>query len=228
MRHDGGMSRRRRGRTRALQQAAKLGSAVRIQRTTEGMSVLEAAIRAGIAHSTWERIEGGSPSVTVTNLVAATDAVGLDLVLQTYPGRPTSLRDSGQLAIAQALASIADSSYRITMEQRAGEHGEAIDLVLWGANEVIATEIERAATDWQAQYRRACLKRDWLAARTDRPVRLVFVFADTKRNRAALSPFSVAIAQALPAGTSAVLRAIRTGSRLGSDGLCWFRERTAA
>ena len=206
----------------------RIGSAVRVQRTTENLTLTAASRRAGIARSTWVRIEAGSPTATLSSLVAATDAVGLDLVCQTYPGRPTSLRDSGQLAIAQVLAQMADTSYSVTMEHRAGDHGEAIDLVLWGANEVIATEIERAATDWQAQYRRACLKRDWLAARTDRPVRLVFVFADTKRNRAALSPFSVAITQALPAGTSAVLRAIRTGARLGSDGLCWFRERTAA
>jgi transcriptional regulator with XRE-family HTH domain len=221
------MSGRRRGRRRAAQQAARVGDAVHLQRVTEGLSLSEAARRAGIARSTWERIEAGVASVTLANLAAATEAVGLDLVCQTYPGRPTSLRDSGQLAIAQALAAIADSSYRVTFEQRAGDHGEAIDLVLWGAAEVLAIEIERIAADWQGQYRRASMKRDWLAAQTDRPVRLVIVLADTRRNRTSLAPFELAIAQAFPAGTGAVLRSIRSGTRLGSDGLCWFRNRPA-
>lgn len=178
-----------------------------------------------MARSTWERIESGTPTVTLTNLVAATEAVGLDLVLQTYPGRATSLRDSGQLGIAQAIASIADQAWRATFEHRAGDHGEAIDLVLWGRDEVLAIEIERMAVDWQGQYRRASLKRDWLAARTDRPVRLVMVLADTRRNREALSPFADLLGRTFPAGSAAVTRAIRDGSRLGSDGLHWFRPR---
>ena len=157
-------------------------------------------------------------------MVAATDAVGLDLVIQTYPGRPTRLRDSGQLSIAQELASIAHGTWRVRVEQRAGDHGEAIDLVLWGRDEVLAIEIERRAVDWQAQYRRASLKRDWLAARTDRPVRLVLVLAETRRNREALSPFTGLIGQSLPAGSAAVTRAIRDGTALGSDGLRWHRS----
>ena len=208
-----------------MQQASRVGDAVQLQRVTEGVSLSEASRRAGIARSTWERIEAGAPSVTLANLVAATETVGLDLVCQTYPGRATSLRDSGQLAIAQALAAIADSGYKVTFEHRAGDHGEAIDIVLWGAREVLAIEIERIAADWQAQYRRASLKRDWLASQTDRPVRLVMVFADRRRNRIALAPFAGAIAQALPAGTAAVLRTVRSGGPLGSDGLCWFRSR---
>lgn len=218
------VGRRRRGLDRSRQQAARLGRALRLQRTAEGLNRTDAARRAGIARSTWERIESGEPSVTLGNMVAATDAVGLDLVIQTYPGRPTSLRDSGQLTIAQELASIAHDTWRATLEQRAGEHGEAIDLVLRRRDEVLAIEIERWAVDWQAQYRRASLKRDWLAARTDRPVRLVLVLADTRRNRAALSPFAGLIGQTLPAGSAAVTRAIRDGSTLGSDGLRWHRS----
>lgn len=189
------------------------------------MTCAAAAKRAGLARSTWERIERGSPSLTLATLVAAADAVGLDLVCQTYPGREPGLRDSGQLAVAQQLARVAAPSWRVTLEERTGDHGEAIDLVFWGPSEVLAVEIERLLLDWQAQSRRWRAKRDWLAERHARPVRLVIVVADTRRNRAALHAFGPMVQQVLPAGTRAVMTAIRSGSPLGSDALCWLRER---
>lgn len=97
--------------------------------------------------------------------------------------------------------------------------------MLWGSAEIIAIEIDRFLLDWQAQLRRWTAKRDWLAARHARPVRLVVVAADTRRNRAAIVPFAPTITRLLPAVTRAVMNAIRTGAPLGSDGLCWIRER---
>lgn len=182
-------------------------------------------MRAGLARSTWERIELGSPSVTLAALAAATDSVGLDLVCQTYPGREPRLRDAGQLGVAQWLQGIAHESWRTSLEQPAGDRGECVDLVLWGSAEIIVIEIERFLLDWQAQLRRWTAKRDWLAARHARPVRLVIAVRDTRRNRAVVAPFSAAIGQTLPAGTRAVTQAVKTGAPLGSDGICWIRER---
>jgi transcriptional regulator with XRE-family HTH domain len=215
---------RRRGRDRTSQLARSIGQGVRLERITLGLSRVEASARAGLARSTWDTIERGAASSTLASLVAATGAVGLDLVCRIYPGRPPGLRDSGQLAIAQALAAIAHPTWRVSFEQRAGDHGEAIDEVFWGPDEIIATEIERYALDWQSQFRRDSLKRDWLAANESRPVRLVVVVLDSKQNRSALSPFAAALKLALPAGTRQVMHAIRTGTPLGSDGLCWFRQ----
>jgi hypothetical protein len=163
--------------------------------------------------------------VTFANLVAASDAVGLDLVCQTYPGRPPGLRDSGQLAIAQHLRDLAHASWHVTLEEPAGDHGEAVDLVFWGPMEIIAVEVERLLIDWQSQARRWSAKRAWLAARHARPVRLVIVVSDAPRNRAAVRPFSDLIGRTLSAGTRSVIQALRTGSALGGDGLCWVRER---
>ena len=188
------------------------------------MTRATAAKRAGVARSTWERIEAGDPAVTASALVAVTDAVGLDLVLQTYPGREPGLRDSGQLALAQVIAAMASPSWRVTLEEPAGEHGEAVDVTLWGAREIVATEIERLFVDWQAQLRRWSAKRDWLAAHHSLPVRLVVVAADTRRNRAAVAPFQAVIHHTFPAGSRTVLNAIKSGSPLGADGLCWMRR----
>lgn len=218
------MTRRRRGRDRAVQQAASIGRGVRLARASTAMTRASASQRAGIARSTWDRIEAGDPSVTLAALAAATDAVGLDLVLQAYPGREPRLRDSGQLEFAQAMAGMAGPSWRVTLEEPAGEHGEAVDLVLWSAAEIVAVEIERMLVDWQAQLRRWLLKRDWLAARHSRPVRLVVLVADTHRNRAAVAPFGALIRSTLPMGSRAVLHAVRSGSPLSADGLCWMRQ----
>ncbi|HVM25654.1 MAG TPA: helix-turn-helix transcriptional regulator [Candidatus Limnocylindrales bacterium] len=217
------MARRRRGAERAQKQAAAAARSIRHARCVAGMTRESASARAGIARSTWERIEGGATNVTFANLVAAADAVGLDLVCQMYPGHEPGLRDSGQLAMAAMLSDMAGPGWRITLEEPAGDHGEAIDQVFWGASEILAVEIERFLLDWQAQSRRWALKRDWLAARHARPVRLVVVVTDTRRNRAAVGPFLPVIERALPAGSRAVLQAIRTGEPLGTDGLCWMR-----
>lgn len=218
------MTRRRRGADRARDQARKLGEALRLARAISGLARAAASERAGLARSTWERIEAGSPAVTLAALVAATDAVGLDLVCQTYAGRRPSLRDSGQLAIAQLLAAQSNPAWRVTMEETAGDHGEAIDQVFWSSTEIVAAEIERSILDWQGQFRRAALKRDWLAARHSRAVRLVLVLEDTRRNRAAMAPWEPIVTKSLPLRSRAILAAIRSGRPLGADGLCWVRR----
>ena len=88
------MARRRRGRDRAYEQGRRLGRSVRLERKILGLSRADASRRAGVALSTWARLESGSPSVTLATIAAATDAVGLDLVCQTYPGGGPSLRDT--------------------------------------------------------------------------------------------------------------------------------------
>jgi len=92
--------------------------------------------------------------------------------------------------------------------------------------EIIHAEIERFLADWQAQFRSASAKRDDLATRHDRPVRLVLVVEDTRRNRQAVRQHEAIIRDALPAGSREIMRAIRTGLPLGRDGLLWIRART--
>ncbi len=218
------MARRKRGRERAIAQGFKLGQSIRVARGIAGFSRDEAARRAGLARSTWDRLEAGSPSVTLATIAAATDTIGLDLVCQAFPGHGPSLRDSGQLGMAERLRSIASPVWRVSLEERAGERGEAIDLVFWGPSEVLAVEIERLMLDWQAQYRRASIKRAWLAEQTGLQVRLVIVIAEAERNRVAMSQHIPLIRTVMPVGSRGVLAAIRSGEPLGSDGLCWLRH----
>lgn len=218
------MGNRRRGAERAFDQAQRLGTEVRVGRATLRISRDDAARRAGVSRSTFERVEAGSPATRLDILAAVTNAVRLDLVLRTYPQRGPSLRDSGQMEIAASLVAAASAAWRAELEVTAGDHGEAIDLVFWGTDEIIAVEIERRMADYQAQYRSVARKRDWLAQHHGRRVRLVVAVEDTRRNRTAMSPHLQLTGIVLPAGSRRVMKAITAGVPLRSDGLLWTRR----
>ena len=129
------------------------------------------------------------------------------------------------LAAAEALISQADARWQPQLEVRVGTHGEAIDLVLFGTDEIQAHEIERSLGNFQAQLRRADQKRAALAAQHHRPVRLVLVIEDTKRNRDAVAAHEAAIRTALPGGSRDVLRSVRPGDPLGRAAILWIRQR---
>lgn len=164
----------------------------------------------------------------MATLCAVSDAVGLDAVIRAYPGRGTSLRDRGQLIIADQLSHAAHPAWTVSLEVTAGDHGQAIDQVLWGADEILAIEIIRHLGDYQAQYRSLSLKRDWLSGQHRRPVRLVLAVEDLRSNRTALWPHIRLLTSALPAGSRQIWHAIRTGRPLGLDGLLWVRRRLDA
>ena len=153
-----------------------------------------------------------------------TEAVGLDFVAQLYPGREPRLRDTGQLELAHKIAAMAARTWAVQLEVTAGEHGEAIDMVLRGSDEIVAVEIERLMLDAQAQMRRLTLKREWLEARLGRPVRLVVIVEDTRRNRAAMAPHMSLLRTTFPAGSREIFGAIRSGRAIGRDGLAWLRR----
>jgi transcriptional regulator with XRE-family HTH domain len=215
----------RRGRVRAVEQMTRIAAEVRLARSVLAISQVEMARRAGCAHSTIERIEGGVADVQVSTLMAAAAAAGLDLVLRVYPRPGIRLRDTGQLELVEQLRLVAGSYWRPRIEVAAGDHGRAADLVFYGAEEVVHVEVERRAIDWQAQFRSALQKRECLAAGRDRPVRLVLAIEDTRRNRAALLPHAHLIHSQLPASSRDVLSALRRGQPLGTDGLLWIRRR---
>jgi len=193
-------------------------------RAEHAMTRKRVSQRAGVSSDTARRIEDGDPSVQLDTLCAVGAAVGLDIVVRAYRSRPPSLRDSGQLEVAQIVCSIAHPAWDPVLELAAGDHGEAVDIGLFSAREIIDTEIDRLILDFQGQYRRNTQKREYLAAQHQRPVRLVMVVEDTARNRTALAPHLAFIRSALPAGSREVLKALRTGEPLGRDGLMWIRR----
>ena len=82
--------------------------------------------------------------------------------------------------------------------------------------------------DIQAQLRSAMRKREALAeVNTGRVVRLVIAIEDTKRNRAALRLHLPLLTSQLPRTSREILRSLRNGTTLGSDGLLWLRAPAA-
>jgi len=221
----GVMTRTASSRRRAREQNTRIGDEARQARISQGLTIQQVSEASGVAWSSVRRVERGDPGVSVMTACAVTEAVGLDLVLRTYQGRSLSLRDTGQLTHAEWLCERVHPSLHPNLELLIGQHGAAIDVVFFGPEEIIATEIERMAADFQGQYRRANLKREALAALHRRPVRLVMAIADTARNRAALEPHLAFIRSTLPAGTREVLTALSAGKPLGRDGLIWVRTR---
>lgn len=216
---------RRIGARRAHAQAESVGSEIAVARAEHGWTRKEASRRAGVSPDTQRRVEQGDPGVSIHTVCAAGTAVGIEVVVKGYRGRRPSLRDSGQMEIAQGLCALAHPSLKAMLEVPAGDHGEACDVGFFGSQEIIDAEIDRLISDFQDQQRRNAAKRDWLAARHQRPVRLVMIVEDTERNRRALEPHLELIRSVLPATTREVLDALRTGEPLGRDGLAWFRRR---
>ena len=140
------------------------------------------------------------------------------------PATSPACADTGQMKLAEQLVTQANPAWQPQIELPVGQHGEAIDLCFFGAEEIIDAEVERMATDFQNQYRRADHKRQALAAQHQRPTGLVLVIEDTRRNRTALEPHVKLIQAALPARSREVLGALRSGRPLGRDGLLWIRR----
>ena len=204
--------------------AESIGREVALARTNLGLTRQAASRVAGVSASTQQRVEDGDVRVRIDTACRVASAVGLKLWAKAFPVRTLSLRDTGQLQIAEFVRSLAASVYRVSVELGLG-NGRSIDMVFFGSVEIIAIEIERIIADLQAQYRSAAAKRDELALAHQRPVRLVLVIEDSRRNRAAVREHSALIRSMLPAGSRDVLRSIRRGKPLGRDGILWVRSR---
>ncbi len=204
--------------------AESIGQEVTLARTNQALSRRAAARLAGVSPFAQAKVERGDTSVRMDTACAVAAGVGLRLWAKAFPVRTPSLRDTGQLRIAEILRRAAHVSYRVIVELALG-NGRSADEVFFGAVEIIHAEIERFFADFQAQYRSASAKRDEIAALHQRPVRLVMVIEDTQRNRMAVATHAALIRSSLPAGSREVFRAIRTGQPLGRDGILWIRPR---
>lgn len=211
------------GELRAARQADGLTRDIVAARARRGETRAVVATRAGVSPDSVRRVELGDPHVQLNTLCAVAEAVGLDIVVRAYPGRPPSLHDARQLVVEETIRAMAHDTWHLEAEVVAGQHGQAIDLCLFGATEILAMEVDRLLLDFQEQYRRNVTKREFLAAHHRRPIRLVMVVLDTDRNRRAVQPHRAFIQTVLPAGSREVLRSLRTGKPLTRDGLLWVR-----
>jgi transcriptional regulator with XRE-family HTH domain len=201
-----------------------IGREITLARSSHALSMRAAARLARVAPRTQSKVEAGSPTVRVEILCRVASAMGLKVWGRAFPATEPSLRDTGQLWIADSLRRRAHPSLSVAIEHALGNLRSA-DAVFFGATEIIHVEIERLITDYQAQYRRMAEKRDLLAEEHRRPVRLVLAIEDTARNRSAVRPHTALIATAFSAGSRDVLRALQSGTPLGRDGIVWIRRK---
>jgi transcriptional regulator with XRE-family HTH domain len=189
-------------------------------RAAAGMTQLRLAQLAGVSQTTVSRVERARrrPGWDLAALLTA--AVGHSLSIKLYPSRTVSLRDSGQMGIAELIVGAAHPSWHVEVEAPVGGHDRrAADLVLRGPDQVILIEIERRLVDFQAQVRAAQLKRRDLAHGDERPVRLVMAVPDTRSARRLLAMHETLFRRALPVPSRQVWSAVRGGSRLAGDGV---------
>jgi transcriptional regulator with XRE-family HTH domain len=209
--------------------AYRFGQELRIARVSAGLSQVQLANRAGVTQTVVSRAERGLEEASLRVRCRLAAAAGHELGWRLYPVASVRLRDSGQLAIAQAIATQCHESWGVNLEVpvSAGDL-RAADLLLAGATEVIHIEIERALIDVQAQLRAAQLKRTALASRDTsdaRPTRLVIAVPDTQTARRRLAPVEELLSRQLPGSSRQIWDAIRSGSELGRDGLLFVRAR---
>ncbi len=190
-----------------------------------GVTQRQLAGRLSVSQTTISRLLSGSATLEMDVADAIARACGHRLLLRIVPGDGIRLRDSGQLALAQSIASSADRRWQVKLEVpvAATPDRRAVDVVLVGPDEVLAIEIERGLRDLQAQLRAAQLKRVALSERTGRRVRLVLAVPDTASARRRLHPFGELLAQELPITSRAAWARIRSGEPLGGDALLWVR-----
>ncbi|HET7636509.1 MAG TPA: helix-turn-helix domain-containing protein [Candidatus Limnocylindria bacterium] len=209
---------------RLRQQLHRLGQDVRSLRLGVGWTQATLAQRAGVSQASIARFEGGDTRLALAIPVRVFAALGYDLPMRVYPADGVSLKDSGQLALAEEVRSRAHPSLRVLFEEPTGEGRQAADVVLVGESAVTHLELESGLSDFEGQLRRGRLKRDALQQRYGRSVAFVLALRDTDRNRAAVAAHRAVVRAALPAASREVLEAITTGRPLNRDGLLWLRR----
>jgi transcriptional regulator with XRE-family HTH domain len=214
------------GRARSRILAARFGAELRLARVTAGLTQRQLARLAKVSQQEVSRVERGSERSTLETRCRLAAACGTELGWRLYPSSSLGLRDSGQLGLAQAIVQNAHPRWTPALEVPVGEDDlRAADVVLESGDEVLHIEVERTLVDFQAQLRAAQLKRERLAARLRRPVRLVIAVPDTRAIRARLAPHADLIARTLPISSRAIWIAVRGLTALGGDGILFVRPR---
>lgn len=218
------------GRARARQLARWFGVELRIARVTAGLTQARLASMVGTSQQEVSRVEAGdvAPSLEIRCRLAA--AAGHEVRMGIAPIASVPLRDSGQIALAEAILRGLHAGWASTLEAPiAPGDRRAADVLLSSALERVHIEIERSIVDFQAQLRSARLKRDALAAADARPVRLVIAVPDTRATRRSLGGKDGVIASALPTPSRRIWHGLRNGLPIRGDGLLFVRsDRLAA
>jgi hypothetical protein len=217
-----------RGHARSKSLAVRFGSELRIARVATGLTQAQLGAIAQVTQQEVSLAELGAASVSFSARCRLAAGCGHELGWRLYPVATVRLRDSGQLSIAQVIATSAHPSWQVRLEVPvAAGDARAADLVLTGAQQTLHIEVERAIVDLQAQLRSAQLKRQELAKQETRPIQLILAVPDMPSTRQRLAPFGELIGRALPVPSRRIWHAIRHGEALDGDGILFVRRAPA-
>jgi transcriptional regulator with XRE-family HTH domain len=211
------------GRSRARYLKQRLGEELRVARVAAGLSQAQLGRRAGVSQPLVSAVERGTRGASIEVASRLASGCGCELALRLFPGDGVSLRDSGQLAMAEALVVAASPIWHARLETPVSSSDRrAADLVFEGPNEILHVEIERRLVDLQAQLRSATLKRDALAARYALPVRLILALPDRRSARTVVEQMGAVLDRALPVGSARIRRSLGTGEPVDGDGILFW------
>jgi transcriptional regulator with XRE-family HTH domain len=181
------------------------------------VSQVVVARRTRLSQATVSRIERATTAATVDELAAMAGVVGLDLVVQLYPGG-SPVRDVAHVRIMGRLKAQLPDRFRLASEVPIPIPGDqrAVDAVLVDPALRVGFELESRLLDVQALVRRANLKQ-----RDARLARMVLVVPDTPGNRAAAAAGHATLSAAFPVGHRAVLSALRASELPPANGVLW-------
>jgi transcriptional regulator with XRE-family HTH domain len=212
------------GDDRAKWLRRRFGEELRVARLSAGLTQATVARLARTSQTHVSRAERGQGDLSLRQRCRLAAAVGHELGWSLFPVATVRLRDSGQLAIAQAISTAASPRWTVRLEEPVSDRGaRAADMLLVGTDELIHIEIERSLVDLQAQLRAGQLKRQSIADRSDRPVRFVLAVPDTARNRRHLAEVDELVRRSLPLRSKALWAGIRQGRPVGDDGVLVLR-----
>jgi transcriptional regulator with XRE-family HTH domain len=209
---------------RARYLAGSFGRELRTARMMAGLTQAKMARLAGITQQQASLVERGIGDASLVTRSKLAAACGYELGWRLYPVASVRLRDSGQMALAQAIVAAAHPSWRSRLEVPVAPGDlRAADMVLTGPAQILHIEIERGLVDFQAQLRSAQLKRDLIALQAQQPVRLVIAVPDRTSTRQRMAPVEQLLIQALPASSQTIWRTIRNGEPLNDGGILFVR-----
>jgi transcriptional regulator with XRE-family HTH domain len=199
---------KRHGRRVARQLATTIGSEILAARLDSGVSQSTAGAAAGMSHAQFGRIERGVlRELTIDQASRAAAAVGLRLVVKTYPdGDPA--RDAAHLAALERFKARlpAEAKWRTEVPLPIIGDRRAWDALIELRGRIAGCECETRLRDAQALERRIALK-----ARDSGVDLIILIVADTKSNRAFLELHREQLRQLLPLDSRQVLDAFRRG-----------------
>jgi transcriptional regulator with XRE-family HTH domain len=205
-----------RGRQVAGQTLERLGTELRIARTSAGLSQASLARMAGLSQAMVSRLERARvPAASVSVFVTLFAILGHSLTVRAYPdGSPA--RDEGHARLIGRFASLLPPSITLRTEVPLRRPGDlrAWDGELLAGSERCKLEAEMVISDVQALDRRVGLKME-----DDGVDRVILVVADTRRNREVLRAHGALLRSRFPLRTSDVLTDLRAGRCPSASGI---------